>query len=298
MNEQVVALLQNPLLMRIGILLLLGIGLMVIVRVVRASLLHRISGTDSRYRARKVTDFIAYLIFILLILVVFGQQLQGLSVTIGLAGAGVAFALQEVIASIAGWFAITFAHFFKPGDRVQLAGIKGDVIDVGVLRTTIMELGDWVDGDLYNGRVVRITNSYVFKAPVFNYSAEFPFLWDEITIPIRFGSDYAAARSIMENVLQEIVGEYSEFAKRAWQEMIAKFLIEQARIEPMISMVADENWVTFTLRYVVDFKARRRTKDLIYTQLIERIEKANDVALASSSLVISVDGEPEKQPPH
>jgi small-conductance mechanosensitive channel len=60
------------------------------------------------------------------------------------------------------------------GDRVQLGGIKGDVMDIGVLRTTIMET-EWVDGDLYNGRIVLIA-SYVFKEPVFNYSGDFPFM--------------------------------------------------------------------------------------------------------------------------
>jgi small-conductance mechanosensitive channel len=69
------------------------------------------------------------------------------------------------------------------GDRVQLGGIKGDVMDIGVLRTTIMETGQWVDGDLYNGRIVLIANSYVFKS-VFNYSGDF---MDEIKIPIQYG---------------------------------------------------------------------------------------------------------------
>jgi small-conductance mechanosensitive channel len=74
------------------------------------------------------------------------------------------------------------------GDRVQLGGIKGDVMDIGVLRTTIMETGQWVDGDLYNGRIVLIANSYVLKS--LYYSGDFPFLWDEIKIPIQYGSDY------------------------------------------------------------------------------------------------------------
>ncbi|MEP7380653.1 MAG: mechanosensitive ion channel domain-containing protein [Gemmatimonadota bacterium] len=76
--------------------------------------------------------------------------------------------MQEVIASVAGWVALTFSCFYSPGDRVQLGGIKVDVIDVGVLRTTLMEIGEWVKGDHYTGRIVRIANSFVFTAPVFN----------------------------------------------------------------------------------------------------------------------------------
>jgi len=63
-------------------------------------------------------------------------------------------------------------------------------MDIGVLRTTIMETGQWVDGDLYNGRIVLVANSFVFKEPVHNYSGEFPFLWDEIKISVQYGSNY------------------------------------------------------------------------------------------------------------
>lgn len=68
---------------------------------------------------------------------------------------------------------------------MQPGGIIGDAIDIGVLRTTIMETGQWVKADQYNGRVVRVANSFVFKEPVFNYSGGFPLLLDEITLPER-----------------------------------------------------------------------------------------------------------------
>lgn len=67
---------------------------------------------------------------------------------------------------------------------MQLGGIKGDVVDISILRTTLMEVGEWVKGDLYSGRTVRIANSFVFKEPVFNYSGDFPFLWDEVIVPV------------------------------------------------------------------------------------------------------------------
>lgn len=113
---------------------------------------------------------------------------------LGVAGAGIAFALQEVITSVAGWIALSFGQFYTIGDRVQLGGIKGDVIDIGMLRTTIMEIGEQVKGDQYTGRIVRITNSFVCQGPVYNYSADFPFVWDEITVPIKYGGDHNLAR--------------------------------------------------------------------------------------------------------
>jgi len=85
--------------------------------------------------------------------------------------------------------ALRFGDFYKTGNRIQLGGIKGDVMDIGVLHTPIMETGQRVDVDLYKGRMVLIADGFVFKVAVFNCSGAFPFLWDEIIIPIQCGSN-------------------------------------------------------------------------------------------------------------
>jgi small-conductance mechanosensitive channel len=166
----------------------------IITRTVRRILLGRIENTDTRYHLRKLVNAVGTVAAVIFVTVVFSDKLGNLTVAFGVAGAGIAFALQEVIASIAGWVAVSFGNFYSVGDRVQLGGIIGDVVDIGVLRTTLMETGQWVKADLYNGRIVRVANSFVFKEPVFNYSGDFPFLWDEITVPVKYGSDYKPRR--------------------------------------------------------------------------------------------------------
>lgn len=219
----------------------------------------------------------------------FSDNLRGLTVALGIAGAGIAFALQEVIASIADWIAITFGYFFRIGNRVQLGGIKGDVIDIGTLRTTLMKCGEWINGDLYNGRIVRVANSFVFKEPVFNYSADFPFLWDEIKIPITYDSDYRIMRETLMSIAYEIVGDYVAFAQEPWKEMVKKYRIENARVDPMVTITFDENWIEFTLRYVVDYKLRRVTKDKIFMRILDEVKKTeNNISIASTSNDIHV----------
>lgn len=268
--------------------------IVVIVRVIHRRVVNRyIDDHDMRYRARKLVSFCGYLISGLFAAAVFSAQFSQLTVAFGIAGAGVAFALQEVIMSLAGWVALIFGDFYKTGDRIHLGGIRGDVIDIGVFRTMIMECGDWVNGDLYNGRMVRISNSFVFKEPVYNYSDDFPFLWDEITIPIRFGSDLLMARDILSRVTESVVGSYAEFALEAWKGVVAKYNIENAKVTPTVSLIFDENWVTFTVRYVVDFKARRTTKDKLFTGILEQIDQSEGkVVLASSSLDVNLTGPP------
>ncbi len=206
MEEQLKTLLFDPLTGKLASAAIALLVVFAIGRLLLRSVERYVKDSDARYRARKVVSFVRYTIAAIVLAIIFSERLAGLTVVFGVAGAGIAFALQEVIASIAGWMAISSGGFYSTGDRVQVGGIKGDVIDIGVLRTTVMEVGQWVNGDLYNGRIVKIANSFVFKEPVFNYSADFPFLWDEITLPVRYGSDWKAAKTMLVGVGQEVCG--------------------------------------------------------------------------------------------
>ena len=190
MNDVVSTWLFDPVVGNIVATASVVIFVIVLVRTVQRFLGRYIDDSSRRYRVRKLVTFSGYILGLFLLSLVFSEKLSGLTVFFGVAGAGVAFALQELIASLAGWVAMSFGHFYTVGDRVQLGGIKGDVIDIGMLRTTLMECGGWINGDQYNGRVVRVSNSFIFKEPVYNYSSDFPFLWDEIVVPVRYGSNY------------------------------------------------------------------------------------------------------------
>jgi small-conductance mechanosensitive channel len=241
-----------------------------------------------RHQSRKLSSGILMLAAVIATTLLFKEQLGSLGVALSVAGAGIAFALQEVIASVAGWATISFNGFFRTGDRVELGGIKGDVIDIGVLRTTLLELGEWVNGDLYNGRIVRVANSFVFKAPVFNYSADFPFLWDELTVPVHFGSEYTYAKTVFADIATKTVGDYVPQSDAVWQNMLKKYLIEDAGLNPTVTISFNENWVTFTLRYVVNYKKRRTVKDSLSSQILTAIEQSNGrISIGVSSSEVS-----------
>ncbi len=278
----------DPTVQKIVIAIIGIIVINVVVRVLKRYLGRQIKDTNSRYRIRKFISFIGYFIAILFVLTTFRSHLKDVHIAVGIAGAGIAFSLQEVIVSLAGWITISFGNFYKTGDRVQLGGIKGDVIDIAMLRTTLMEIGDWIGGDQYNGRIVRIANSFVFKEPVFNYSTDFPFLWDEITVPVKHVSDFRLAKDIFQRILNEITGDFTNNAQNAWKEMVSKYLIEAESVEPAVIMIINDNWLEFTLRYVVDFKKRRFTKDKIFTRILEEFEKTDGrVAIASTTFQLT-----------
>jgi small-conductance mechanosensitive channel len=259
-----------------------------LVGVLRRSIPRYATDSQARYRVRKLVTYAGYLLVLLFLAIVFKDKLGGLTVVLGLAGAGVAFALQEVIVSLAGGIAIATGNFYHTGDRVKIGDITGDVIDIGIMGTILMECGDWVKADLPTGRLVRVANSQVFREPIFNYSVDFPFLWDEIVIPVKYGSDYHLARDIFSRILSEVVGDYTEYAKRVWKEIVKKFFIEEAMIEPVVTLAFTDNWVEFTGRFITDYRTRRATKDKIFTRLLEEIDRTEGrvgIATASFELV-------------
>ena len=280
-------LLSNPLARALITILLVAMFSALGVRLVQRIVRVQVADNELRYRASKLTAMLGYLVVVVAIAAEVAGRFSGFAVALGAASAGIAFALQEVIASFAGWLAVALGGFYKVGDRVQLGGIKGDVIDIGLIRTTVMEIGGWVDGDLYNGRIVRVANSFVFKEPVFNYSGEFPFVWDELVVPVKYGSDYAEARRILLDVALSVVGQYTEEAGTRWQELVRSYRIEDARVQPLATMAANDNWVEFTLRYVVDHRSRRTTQDALFTQILQAVDKSGGrVSLASATVQV------------
>lgn len=267
------------------------VGLLVIRLVLgtlRRNLPRYVKESQARYRVRKLISLGGYLLVLLFLALVFKKELGGLTVFLGLASAGLAFALQEVIISLAGGIAIATGNFYNTGDRIKIGGLTGDVIDIGVLSTTLMECGEWVKADLPTGRLVRLANSQIFREPVFNYSVDFPFLWDEITIPIKYGTNYTLAQEIFARTLTEVVGDYVEYAKRAWKDIVKKYFTEEAMIDPEVTLTFHDNWIELTGRFITDYRKRRHTKDKIFTRLLEEIDKTDgQVGIATTTFELA-----------
>ena len=287
MNELLENTLSNTTITKFLIALLGILIITFIITGLRKSVQRYVKDHNNWYKTRKTMNIFGYILAVIFLGILYSDMLGGITVVLGVASAGIAFSLREVIASIAGWLTILVGGMFKTGDRVQLGGVTGDVIDIGVLRTTVMEAGQWVNGDLYNGRIVKIANSFVYTQPVYNYSTDFPFLWDELTIPVRFGSDYTYARELIHKVAMKKTEEYSLDAREYWERMNRKFVIEDATTKPMVTLAVNDNWVQFTLRYVVEYKKRRILKDALFTGILKEIEQSDGkVELASATYEI------------
>jgi len=264
-----------------GILLIYAVS-----HLLERSLPRHFGPVDARYRVRKSVVFAGYALGILFLAILFADHLGRLTLALGVAGAGVVVALQDVIASFGAWFGIVFSDLYRVGDRIQIGETKGDVVDISLLRTMVMETGSWVSRDLYSGRVVRVPNSFVLKGPVFNYSQGFRFVWDEIKIPFTAQSDPRLAKEVLLRIANETVTDHLVEAKHTWKKIAENFRLEHPPLEPSVTLSVNGGSLEFTLGYVVDYTKATATKDRLFTKLVEEIANSNgrlDWASSSNS---------------
>lgn len=259
----------------------------IVIAWIRRALKKNLTNNSLKYKVQKGIEVIGYLLVVLITITYFTGNINDFGLAIGLLTAGITITLQELILSIAGSFYIFFVKVYKPGDRIEINGIKGDVIDIDSIYTTMMEIGEWVSSDNYTGRIVKLSNAFVFKGPVYNYSQDFPFVWDEFNLPIRYGSDLELAKAIVISVAQERLSEYVKDSIADWKAVVDKYYIEDAQVEPTLAITMTDNWIQFNLRYIVDYKKRRFTKHLLNEEIGKRILASNGkVILASATFEI------------
>lgn len=254
---------------------------------IRRLLQKNLPNSTIKYKTQKGIEIFGYILVALITITYFTGSIKDFGLAIGLLTAGITITLQEIILSVAGSFYIFLVKVYQPGDRIEINGIKGDVIDIDSIYTTMMEIGQWVSSDNYTGRIVKLSNAFVFKGPVYNYSQDFPFLWDEFNLPIRYGSDIELAKSIVMAVAQENLSEYVKESMKDWKDIVNKYYVEDAKVDPSIAITLTDNWVQFNLRYIVDYKKRRYTKTILSEEIAKRIQQTNGkVTLASTTIEI------------
>jgi len=276
---------EHPLAKQVITYLIWVLLVLIVVAWLRRLLKKNILDNKAKYKAQKGIEIIGYLFVIIITISYFTGSITDFGLAIGLLTAGITITLQELILSIAGSFYIFFVKVYQPGDRIEINGIKGDVIDIDSIYTTMMEIGEWVTSDNYTGRIVKLSNAFVFKGPVYNYSRDFHFVWDEFNLPIRYGSDIELAKSIVISVAQKNLAGYVKESVSEWKEVVKKYYIEDAQVDPILAITLTDNWVQFNLRYIVDYKKRRLTKSALQEDIFKLIEETNGKVILASSTV-------------
>lgn len=246
----------------------------------------KITETRERYSIRKAVSTVVSILTFGAILGVWFQETTTLVLAFGLLSAGIAIALQDLLRNVAGGLIIFLTTPFRAGDRIQVDNDLGDVIDIRIFYTTLMEIREWVDGDQYSGRIFQLPNSFILNKTVKNYTKDFSFIWDEITIMLTYDSNYKKAREIIKRMAHEITEPFEQKAKTELLNMGEKYLISQADVEENIYTRITDNWIDLRLRYVVDPRKRRLIRHALSEKILEELLPEKDIKIASATFEI------------
>ncbi len=251
--------------------------------------------TKGSVRGRKLALIALGLLATVVLLSIWFDKPSNLAVFSGLIGGGLAFASQSALLSIAGYLIIVFGRVFDFGDRIELGGVRGDVLDIGLFKTTIMEMGvpasllpdpnHWVTARQYTGRVVTVVNSEVFKKPVFNYTANFDLLWEEIHVPVRYDADIAVVEKILLDAAHRHTAAQVEKARAELGQLRGRYLLKASDLEPRVYVRLTDNWIGLAVRFVTRSFGVRDVKDAMFRQILQGL-RAEGIEVASSTVEI------------
>jgi small-conductance mechanosensitive channel len=246
--------------------------------VYRRMLIKRITDTTRRYVISKSVTYVLGILSVLIIAKIWLKADINMATYFGILSAGLAIALQDPIANIAGWLFIFIRQPFKVGDRVQIGDQAGDVIDIRLFMFSMLEIGNWVDADQSTGRIVHLPNGKVFKQPVHNYTQGFDYIWNEIPVTVTFESNWEKAKEILEKIAAKHIESHD--MSRQVQDLAHKFKIYFTHLTPIVWVAICDIGVTLTIRYLTKPRRRRGSEDRIFTKILEAFAKEEDVDFA------------------
>jgi small-conductance mechanosensitive channel len=276
-----------------------------IVRVVIVRCMKAIRGGRQSDRVtfwvRQSTSLAAFALIVVALLIIWFDDTREMRTLLGFVTAGVAIASQRAITSFAGYLVIMRGKNFTVGDRIKMGGVQGDVLALGFFQTRILEMGQppdvtdqeppgmWIRARQFTGRIVTISNDKIFDEPVYNFSREFPFIWDEMRIGVGYTVDHARAERILLDAARGVMRDYAADAKAARERVQHQYGITLDQEQPRVFWRITDNWLELTVRFVVPEHGIREVKDRVARQILPAL---NEAGIQVASTTVEVVGVP------
>jgi small-conductance mechanosensitive channel len=258
------------------------------------------SATDSerfRFWSQQATSILVTVILILGVLSIWFDDPARLGTAFGLVTAGIAFALQRVITSVAGYFVILRGKTFNVGDRIVMGGVRGDVISLSFMQTKIMEMGEpppvqdanpsvWIHSRQFTGRICTVTNDKIFDEPVYNYTHHFPYIWEEIRLPVRYADDRTRAEQILLTAARDHAITADTMPAERLAELDRLYGLKHLDIEPRVFWRITDNWLELALRFLTPDHGSRSIKDAMSRDILSALDAAR-IGIASATYEIT-----------
>ena len=250
-------------------------------------IIRRITDLKTRYTANKVISVLSIVFIIAICLRIWVTDTSSLIVSYGIIGAGLAFALQDVFKNFVGGILIMISSIYRVGDRISIDEKFGDVMDIGVMTTTLMEIRGWVSGDQPSGRLLMIPNGLVINHPLYNYTRDHSFIWDEISIPLTYDSDWRLAKDLILGIVIQETASMTMQADEEIERIGEKYYLPKKVVEPSAYITLTDNWITLDVRYVSDARGRRLLRTRLSELILSAIEKDDRITISSTTVTVT-----------
>ena len=273
------------------------VGSYVLVRVFQRTALRFIDEPHRRYRVSKLIGRIWGILTVTMILVIWSPQPSRLVTILSVIGAGLAIANREAILSLAGRLNIALRGPYVHGDRIEVNGVIGDVIDIRLIQTSLMEVGGWVHADQSTGRIVHIPNSWVLQFGVYNYTQGFSFIWNELAVTVTFDSDWEAAREILLSLAQETAAIVEQQVSKQILKMSREYLVHYSILTPFVYVRVAGDGICLNLRYLCEVRKRRGTEHALSASLLKAFREHGNITLVGAGETMKSEPPPERRGP-
>jgi len=259
--------------------------------------LRGISSGRARYSFRRMISIVQLLVLVVIAIRIWIDT-NYIFVAYGIIAAGVAIALQDLFKNFVGGIIIMTSRIYQVGDRIELLETAGDVIDIGMMNTTLLEIhACGVKGDQPTGRITQIPNGTVITENVFNYTLDHGFIWDEITLPITYGSNWRKAAELFADIAKDETRSVIKIAEQDIERIGRRYYLEKRVVEPAVFLSLTDNWINITVRYVTEVRSRRILHDRLSRLLLEAVERNDWITIATESVIVHRAGAVEERKP-
>jgi small-conductance mechanosensitive channel len=244
-------------------------------------IIHRyVEDTEAWFRTRRAATYLTTFIAAVTLAWIWLDAFSAFPTYIGLVSAGVAIALGDLLRNIAGWVYIITRRPFRLGDRIEVDGTHGDVVDIRLFRFSLMEIGNWVHADQSTGRLVHVPNGLLFTTQVANYTEGFEFIWHEVPVLITFESNWEKARSIIREQIEAVSVDVHGRAAERLRETAGDYRIKIGTLTPIVYLTVRDSGVLLTGRFLVAARERRGVEERVWEGILRGFAAAPDIELA------------------
>lgn len=270
----------SALLLRILATLVVVATALALVRVSRGLLSRVFETPQRRYRGARFIGRTVMVLSLGVLVLIWAPVQRDMLAVLTVFATALVIGLKEVFLSMVGWIHIVVRTVYRVGDRIEINGLRGDVVDLTLLTTKLVEVGGWAGGDQSTGRLLTFPNNWLFAHGVRNDTHGFGFVWNEITFTVTKASDWHAAQQILDGLALQMSSSVETQARRALDSMATDVLIQYKVLTPFVYVHVEETGIALTLRYLVEARRRRGSEHALTISFLDALRARDDIELA------------------